>query len=129
MDDLFQGLITDGELSFIQPVPLQLLGHQVVPGNMELFIFRIAGYLDHLIPELHVLLSVQDLQKRRRHISLVIAGYLIDLVQKHQRIGHARLAHGLGDPARHGTHIRLSVAADLRLVMDAAQGDTGQLTV
>ena len=96
VDDLFQGLIADGELSFIQSVPLQLLGHQVVPGNMEFFIFRIAGYLDHLhtvqkgtgdglggigcgdkenagkiqgdlhivIPELHVLLSVQDLKKR-----------------------------------------------------------------
>ena len=33
-----------------------------------------------MIPEFHVLLSIQYLQERRRHISLVIAGYLIDLV-------------------------------------------------
>ena len=76
-----------------------------------------------MIPKLHILLAVQHLQKGRGRISSVIGGHLVDLIQKHQGIGRARLAHGLRDPSRHGSHISLPVSPDLRLVMDSAQAD------
>ena len=67
--------------------------------------------------------TVKDLKERRRDISPVIRGDLIDLVQEHQRVRHACLAHRIGDPARHRADIRLSVAADLRLIVNAAEAD------
>ena len=76
-----------------------------------------------VITELHILLTIQYFQKCRRNISFVIAGYLIDLVQKHQRIGHACLTHCLCNTARHGAHVCFSVTADLRLIMDTAKTD------
>ena len=74
-----------------------------------------------MVAEVHILLAVQHLQQGGRRISFVIAADLVDLIQKHQRISHARLPDALSDPSRHGAHISLSMAADLCLVMNAAQ--------
>ena len=82
-----------------------------------------------MVVEAAVLLGVQHLQKGRRRISLVVAAHLVDLVQQHQRIFHACLAHSGRDAAGHGSHIGAPVSPDLRLVPDAAQGNAHILFV
>lgn len=59
----------------------------------------------------------------------LVVAQLVDLVQQQQRVAGARLPHRGNDAAGHGSHVGLAVAADLRLVVDAAQGDAGQLPV
>ena len=76
-----------------------------------------------MVAEIHILFSIQNLQQRGGGVSLVIATDLVDLIEKHQRIAHARLPDALGDPSRHSAHIRLSVTTDLRLIMNASQRD------
>ena len=48
MDDLFQRGILDYQLVFLQAAAVFLLLHQVIAGNMELLIFRIAVDLKDL---------------------------------------------------------------------------------
>ena len=95
----------------------------------EQHIGQVEGHLQEVVPEGGVLLSVQHLQQGRGRVTPVVIAQLVDLVQQEQGVAAPRLADGVDDTARHGPHIGLAVAADLRLVMDAAQGDTGQLTV
>ena len=76
-----------------------------------------------MIAELHVLFAVQDLQESRGRISLVVTADLINLIQKHQRIGYTCLTQSVYQTSRHGPNVGLSVAADFRFIMDAAQAD------
>ena len=82
-----------------------------------------------MVPEGGVLLSVQHLQQGRGRVTPVVIAQLVDLVQQEQGVAAPRLADGVDDTARHGPHIGLAVAPDLRLVADAAQRDAGQLTI
>ena len=45
-----QGLVGESDLPGIQAVAFQLLGHQVILGNVKLFIFRVAVDLNYLHP-------------------------------------------------------------------------------
>ena len=82
-----------------------------------------------MVAERAVLLAVQDLQQRRRRVALVIGAHLVDLVQEHQRIAGTGLQNAVDNPARHGADIRFPVAADVGFVVDAAEGNPGQLPV
>ena len=77
-----------------------------------------------MIPETEILFSVQHLQKCRRGISFIVTADLVYLIQQHQRVGNSRLAQSLNQPPRHGSHIGLTVPADLCLIPYAAQADT-----
>ena len=70
-----------------------------------------------------VLLRVQGLQQRAGRIALEVGGELVDLVQDDDRIGGAGPEDAVQDPAREGAHVGFPVAADLRLVVHAAEGD------
>ena len=104
-------------------------GIQGVGGGDKEHVGEIEGHLQKMVAEGAVLLGVQHLQQGRGGIAPLIIAQLVDLIQQQQRITALSLLNGGNDAARHGPHIGLAVAADLRLVMDAAQGDTGQLTV
>ena len=82
-----------------------------------------------MIPIGTVLLAVQHLQKGRGGVAPVIGAHLVHLVQQKQGIFGTGLGDGGHNPAGHGTHIGLPVAPDIRLVVDAAQRDPGQLPV
>ena len=76
-----------------------------------------------------VLLCIQHLQQRRRRIPPVIGPHFVYLIQKQQRISRAGLGQSRHDAARHSAHIGLPVTPDLRLIVNAAQGNPGHLPV
>ena len=98
-----------------------------IPGGVgrgdEKHLGKIDGDLHIVIAEMAVLFTVQHLKKSGGGISLIIAAHLVDLIQQHERILHARLLQTGHDPSRHGAHVGPSVAADLRLVPHASQAD------
>ena len=85
--------------------------------------------LHEVIAEVVVLLCVEHLQQRRRRVAAVIAAELIDLVEHHDGVHAAGDGQAVDDAAGHGADIRLAVAADLRLVVHAAERDTRELAV
>ena len=82
-----------------------------------------------MIPECGVLFAVQHLQQRRSGVAPLIHPQLVDLVQQHQRVAAAAALDRVDDPAGHSPHIGFSVSADLCLVVDAAQRQSGQLPI
>ncbi len=104
-------------------------GLRGIGGGDEQHIGQVEGHLQEVVPEGGVLLSVQHLQQGGGRVAPVVLAQLVDLVQQEQGVAAARLADGGDDAARHGPHIGLAVAPDLRLVADAAQRDAGQLPV
>ena len=85
--------------------------------------------LHEVIAEVVVLLCVEHLQQRRRRVAAVIAAELIDLVEHHDGVHATGDGQAVDDAAGHGADIRLAVAADLRLVVHAAERDTRELAV
>ena len=80
-----------------------------------------------VVAEGRVLLGVEDFQKRRRRIAAEVRAELVDLVEHEDRVVRARLANALDDPAGHGADVGPAVAADLGLVVHAAQADADEL--
>ena len=75
-----------------------------------------------MIPEILVLLTVQHFQHSGGGIAVSIRAHLVDLVQKDQRIAGACLYHSVYDTTGHSADVGLSVAADICLIPDTAQG-------
>ena len=100
-----------------------------VGGGDEQHPAQVQGNLQEVVPEGVVLLAVQHLQQGRRGVPTVVAAHLVDLVQQQQGIHAAALADGVDDPARHGPYVGPAVAADVRLVPDAAQAQPRQFPV
>ena len=137
----------------------QLLGEQVLLGDIELFLTGVAGKLNYLhsvqqrrrnsiqavrccdeehvaevqrnlkvvVGECSVLLAVEYLQHCGSRVSLVVAAHLVDLVQQHYGIHALRLLERCGNTSRHCADVGFSVTAYLRLVVNAAQGNTNVL--
>src|SRR5690606_3209662 len=63
------------------------------------------------------------LQQRRRRIAPVVGPDLVDLVEQHHRVHRARLADRPYDAPGQRPDVGAPVAADLRLVADAAERD------
>ena len=76
-----------------------------------------------IVVEGAVLLRIQGLEQRAGRVALEVGGELVDLVQDDDRIGGAGPLEAVQNPARKGAHIGFPVAADLRLVVHAAEGD------
>ena len=74
-------------------------------------------------------MHVQHLQQSGAGVTPVVAAHLVQLVQHQHRVDAPRLTDAGDDASGHGPHVGLAVASNLRLVMDAAQGDAGQLPV
>ena len=95
----------------------------------EHHIRQIKGNFDIMIPVGTVLLSVQNFQKCRTGVTTVVRTHFVDFVQENHRIGGASLGHGGHDPSGHGSNVGLPMTTNIRLVMDAAQGNTNHLPV
>ena len=82
-----------------------------------------------MIPVGVVLLRIQHLQQGRAGVAPVIGAHLVDFVQQQHRIAAAGLDHGGHNPAGHGADVGFPVSPDVRLVVDAAQGNPGHFPV
>ena len=80
-----------------------------------------------MVAEGRVLLGVEDFQQRGRGVAAEVGAELVDLVEHEDRVVGPRLADSLDDPAGHGGDVGAAVAADLGLVVDAAQADPDEL--
>ena len=69
------------------------------------------------------MLGVEDLQERGGRVALPADAELVHLVQQHDGVVDADGAHGADDAARQGADVGAPVAADVRLVAHAAEGD------
>src|SRR5262249_14222925 len=71
---------------------------------------------------------VQYLQESRRRIAAPVRADLVDLVEHEDGIAGLCAAEGLDDATGHGSDVRPPMPADLRLVADAAQRHSRELS-
>ena len=74
-----------------------------------------------VVAKLEVLRRIENFQQRRGGIAAKVPSQLVDLVEHQQWIPHAGAANRLDDPPGHGADIGAAMAAQLRLVVHAAQ--------
>ena len=86
---------------------------------------QVIGNLKIIVPERIVLFGIEHFEQRGGRIALVVAAELVDLIEQNERIRAARLLNSGNYSAGHRADICLSVAAYLRLVMDAAERYAG----
>ena len=82
-----------------------------------------------MVVEGEVLGGIEHLEQRGGRIPPEVAGQLVDLVEHEDRIAAAGFLQTLDDPPRQGPDIGPPVAADFRLVMDAAQRNPHEIAV
>src|SRR5215472_13685412 len=70
-----------------------------------------------------ILFGVEDLEQGRGRVAEKVYAHLVHLVEDEDRILHADLFHPLDDSPRKRADIGATVASDLGLVSNAAQGD------
>ena len=102
---------------------------QGIGGGDEHHVGQVEGNFNIVIPIGAVLLPVQDLQQGGAGVATVIGAHFVDFIQEDDRVHGPRLGHGSHDPSGHSAYIGLPVAADVRLVMDTAQGDADHFSV
>ena len=109
----------------------QRTGHgiQHVRGSDEDDPAEIEGHAQIVVAEGGVLGGIQHLEQGRGWIALDAAAQLVDLIQHHHAVARPGLADRLDDVAGQGADIGAPVAADFRLVMDAAQADPGEFAL
>jgi hypothetical protein len=73
-----------------------------------------------------VLGRVEDFQQRRRGVPAPVAADLVDLVEHDDRVERAGFFQRASDAPRQRADIRSAMAANLGLVVDAAQRDAGE---
>ena len=153
-DDCPNRFVGQSRLPGLEAVGLDLALHQVAPGDLELFLLRVAWQVNDLhavaqrsgdrielirrgdehhlrkveihgkvvVAELRVLLGIEHFEQRARRIAMEAArAEFVDLVQHQHARTRLRPADGLDDVARQGADVGAAVAADLRLIMRAAQ--------
>jgi len=76
-----------------------------------------------------VLLRVEHFQKRRRGVAAEVGPDLVNLVEHDERVIRPRLLQGGDDAPRHRADVRAPMAANLGLVVQAAQRETHELAV
>ena len=76
-----------------------------------------------------VLLGVEHLEEGRLRVAAEVTADLVDLVEHDDRVDGAGLAERLCDAARECADIGAAVAANLRLVVHAAERDADELAV
>jgi hypothetical protein len=80
-----------------------------------------------IVAERVVLLRIEHLEQRRERIALMARRQLVHLVEHEHGIAAAGLAHGLHDVAGQRADVGAPMAADLRLVVHAAQTHAPEL--
>ena len=81
-----------------------------------------------VVAEGRVLLRIEHLEQRRRRVAVEAAGAeLVDLVEHHHAVARPDLAQVLDDVARQRADVGAAMAADLRLVVHAAQAHAHEL--
>ena len=102
-------------------------GVEHVGGGDEHDAAEIERHVEIVVAERRVLLRIEHLEQRRRRIAVDAGAHLVDLVQHHHAVARARLADRLDDVARQRADVGPAMAADLGLVVHAAQADAGEL--
>ena len=100
---------------------------RVLGGGDEHDSGQVEGQVQIVVPELFVLRRVENFHQRRGWIAAKIAAEFVDFVQHDDRIGHPGASQRLQNTARHGTDVGAPVAAQLRLVVQAAQAQAFEL--
>ena len=108
---------------------LQRRRHRVehVRGADEEHLRQIERHVEIVIAERIVLFRIEGFEQRRGRIAAEVASELVDLVEHDHRVVGFRPANALDDLARQRTDIGAPMAADLGLVVHAAQGDALEL--
>ena len=88
---------------------------------------QIERHVEVVIAERVVLLRIERFKQRRRRIATEVAPQLVDLVEHDHRVVGFSAANALDDLARQSADISPAMAANLRLVVHAAQRDTLEL--
>src|ERR1043165_1435747 len=95
-------------------------------GN-EQHLREIERHVKVVIAEHVVLLRIEHLQQRGGRIATEIVSELVDLVEDKDRILELRSTKTLDDLPRQRADVRSTMAANLRLVAHAAEGDANEL--
>ena len=74
-----------------------------------------------MVDERVVLLRIEHLEQGRGRIPTEVRGHLVDLIQEEDRVDGPRLLHHLDDLSGERSDVSPAVAADFRLVADAAE--------
>src|SRR6185312_7081111 len=102
-------------------------GLEHVGGGNEEHVAQIEGQTDIVVAESRVLLRIEHFEQRRGRIALKAGAELVDLIQHEYRVAGAGLAQPVDDVARQGTDIGAAMAADLGLIVHAAQARAHEL--
>ena len=116
-----------GDADDLHPVHQRRRNVERVRRRHEHHVREVVLDLQIVVHERRVLLRVEHLEQRRRRIAAEVHAHLVDLVEQEERVGLLRLAHRLDDLAGHRADIGAPVAADLRLVADAAERHAHEL--
>ena len=82
-----------------------------------------------VVAERGVLRRVEHLEQGGGRIAAPVGADLVDLVEEDHRVHRLRVAEGTHEAAREGADVRPAVAANLRLVTDAAKGHPHELAI
>ncbi len=115
------------DLHAVEERGLDGLGH--VGGRDEQDFREVVGDVQVVVAERVVLLGVEDLEQRRRGVAAVVGADLVDLVEHEHRVRRPGLVDPLDDATGERAHVRSPVAADLGLVVDAAERDPDELAL
>ena len=98
-----------------------------VAGRDEQHLAQVERHLEVVVLEGVVLLRVEDLEQGRARVAPEVHADLVDLVEHEDRVVRAGRLDVLDDPAGQGADVGPAVAADLRLVVDAAEAHPDEL--
>ena len=98
-----------------------------VRGADEQHLRQVERQVEVVVAERRVLLGVEHLEHRAGGIAAPVVAHLVDLVDQDQRVRRLGVAQRAHDRARHRADVRAAVAADLRLVAHAADGQAHEL--
>ena len=93
----------------------------------EQHLAQVERHLEVVVLEAEVLLRVEDLEQRRGRVAPEVHADLVDLVEHEHRVVRAAGLDALDDPAGQRADVGAPVAADLRLVVDAAEAHADEL--
>ena len=103
------------------------IGSSNVRRGDEHHLRQVERHLEVVVGERVVLLGVEHLEQRRRGIAAEVVAELVDLVEHEDRVVGAGLLHALDDAAGQRADVGAAVAADLGLVVHAAERDADEL--
>ena len=113
-----------GELDHLHPVAQRRRDRvEHVRGGDEDDLGEVEVEVEVVVAEGVVLGRVEDLEHRAGRIAAEVGAHLVDLVDHEDGVAGAGVAERADDRARHRADVGAAVAADLRLVADAADRD------